>query len=260
MKKDKVILIKFIMLNLIIILSLSSVYAENADDLYRNGKYAEAEKAYRQGDLDNPKDLRWRYNKGCAAFQNKNYQEAESAFTSVLRRSKDSNMLSYAAYNLGNTAFAQDDFAAAADYYKQAIIYNPDNANAKYNLELSVKKLEEAKKNPDKNKNNKNDKKDNQQKGDQKSQKGDKKNQDRKESGKQDKSKDKQGQDPKDMSGDLNSANQMGDKPRVQLSPAQMLEQKKAEALLDNIKENRAKIIQYQAPEGKKRADSGKNW
>jgi Ca-activated chloride channel homolog len=250
--------IKYIILFIILFVG-SSLYAKNADSLYRDGKFAEAEKAYQQGDLDNPKDLRWRYNRGCAAYQNKDYEGAESAFTSVLRRSKDKEMLSRAAYNLGNTAFAQDDFTTAADFYKQAIIYNPDNLNAKYNLELSMKKLEEAKKNPHKNKNNKDSKKDN-QKSDQNKQKGDKGKQDQKEKDKQDKSKDKQDQNPKDMSGNLNSANPMGEKPETELSPAAMLERKKAEALLDNIKENRAKIMQFQTPEEKKRAGSGKNW
>jgi Ca-activated chloride channel homolog len=240
-------------------LTHSSAYAKNADDLYRDGKFAEAEKAYQQGDLDNPKDLRWRYNRGCAAFQNKDYPEAESAFTSVLRRAKDKNMLSRSAYNLGNTAFAQDDFATAADFYKQAIVYNPDNSNAKYNLELSIKKLEEAKKNPDKNKNNKDNKKDN-QKEDQKSQKGGKGKQDQKDKDKQDKSKDKQDRNPKDMSGNLNSANPMGEKPKSELSPASVLERKKADALLDNIKEDRAKIMRFQTPVEKKKAGSGKNW
>jgi Ca-activated chloride channel homolog len=247
--------LKYLLL-IIIILFASPVFAKNADDLYRDSKFAEAEKAYEQGDLDNPKDLRWRYNKGCAAFQNKDYEGAQAAFTSVLRRARNKDMLSRAAYNLGNTAFSQDDFAAAADFYKQAIVYDPNNSDSKYNLELSLKKMEEAKKNPDK-KNNKNDRKDN-QKGDQKSQKGDNSKQDQKGKDAQDKSRDKQ--NPKDTSGDLKSANPTGEKPRQELSPAQILERKKAEALLDNIKEDRAKIMQYQAPKEKKRAGSGKNW
>jgi Ca-activated chloride channel homolog len=245
-------------ITLLIILGFtSSAYAKNADDLYRQGNFAEAEKTYQQGDLDNPKDLRWRYNRGCAAYQNKDYEGAKSAFTSVLRRAKDKDMLSKAAYNLGNTAFSQNDFASAAEFYKQAIIYDPKNSDAKYNFELSLKKIEEVKKNPDKNKNNNKDKKDN-QKGDQKSQKEDNTKQNQKD--KQDKSKEKQGQDKKDLSGDLKSANQMGQKPKSEMSSAEMLERKKADALLDNIKEDRAKIMQFQTREQKKKAGSGKNW
>ena len=46
--------------------------AEQPDDLYREGKFSEAEKAYTKADMDNPRDIRYRYNRGCAAFQNKN--------------------------------------------------------------------------------------------------------------------------------------------------------------------------------------------
>ncbi len=246
---------KYILL-LIILSFASSAFAKNADDLYRDGNFAEAEKKYEQGDLEDPKDLRWRYNKGCAAYQKKDYEAAEAAFTSVLRRARDKEMLSRAAYNLGNTAFAQNDFSAAADFYRQAIVYDPNNPDAKYNLELSLKKMEEAKKNPD-NRNNKNDKKVN-QKDSQKSRQDDTGKQDQKGKENPDKSEDRQ--NPGDMSGDLKSAKPMGDRPKQELSPAQILERKKAEALLDNIKEDRAKIMQHQTKEVKKKAGSGKNW
>ena len=130
----------------IIILSFGSfAFAKNADDLYREGKFAEAEKEYQKGDMDNPKDIRFRYNRGCAAYQNKDHQAAEAAFSSVIRRTTDKDIQFKAAYNLGNTAFTQDDFASAIEFYKQAIILNPENKDAKYNLELSLKKLEDEK-------------------------------------------------------------------------------------------------------------------
>jgi len=56
------------------------VFAADADELYRKGDYAEAEKAYKQGDMDNPKDIRFRYNRGCAAFQNSDYKGAAGSF------------------------------------------------------------------------------------------------------------------------------------------------------------------------------------
>jgi Ca-activated chloride channel homolog len=251
---------------IIFLIFITSTYAKNADSLYRDSKFAEAEKAYQQGDMDNPKDLRYRYNRGCAAFQNKDYKAAESAFTSVLRRAKDKDIVSRSAFNLGNTAFVQNDFASATEFYKQAVIFDPQNTNAKYNLELSIKKLEEAKQNPDK-KDNKGDQKDKNKNSDQGDKSQDKKNQNSKNDQKNDKSKDVQNQDKndskdkKDLSGDLNSSNPMGEKPKVELSPAEMMERKKADALLDNIKEDRAKIMQFQAHDKNKgSAASGKPW
>ncbi len=52
---------------------------ESPDELYRKGRFAEAEKAYARSDMDNPKDLRYRYNRGCAAYQSGDYQAAAAA-------------------------------------------------------------------------------------------------------------------------------------------------------------------------------------
>ena len=122
-------------------LTSHSPAAENPDELYRQGRFAEAEKMYAESDMDNPKDIRYRYNRGCAAYQNSDFKGAQAAFSSVLRREKEGKMSFKASYNLGNTAFTQGDFTAAADYYKQTLISDPENEDARYNLELSLKEL-----------------------------------------------------------------------------------------------------------------------
>ena len=120
--------------------------AENPDELYRQGRYAEAEQTYAQYDMDHPKDIRYRYNRGCSSYSNSDYQAAMAAFASVLRRATDDNLKFKASYNLGNTAFKQGDFASAAAHYKQAIRYNPENEDAQHNLELALIELAKAKK------------------------------------------------------------------------------------------------------------------
>ena len=247
------------------IIMLSDSLAKNADDLYRDGSFAEAEKEYQKSDMNNPKDIRFRYNRGCAAFQNSDYKTAEAAFSSVLRRTKDKDILYRSAYNLGNTAFAQNDFTSAAEFYKQAIIYNPEGSEAKYNLELSLKKLEEQKQNQDKNDSkNKNDKEGNQKRDNKNSpdknngkgkNDGKKNQQDGKNNNKDNNKEDKE----QNLSGDLSAVNPAEGKTKVE-TPASVLDRKKAEALLDNIKEDRAKIMQFQAPEKKESSGSGKNW
>ncbi len=122
--------------------------AETPDGLYRQGRFDEAQKAYAQGDMDHPKDIRYRYNRGCAAFQAGQYKEAEAAFSSVMKRTKDSRLQFKAAYNLGNTAFKQGDYSAAAEYYKQALSAYPQDEDARYNLELSLRAIEQMKQQP----------------------------------------------------------------------------------------------------------------
>jgi Ca-activated chloride channel homolog len=119
--------------------------AETPDELYRQGRYEEAKEAYTRDDMDHPKDTRFRYNRGCAAFQNGQYEEAAAAFSSVMKRTDDAEMRFKAAFNLGNTAFKQGDFASAAMYYKQSLAHQSSSEDARYNLELSLRSLEKEK-------------------------------------------------------------------------------------------------------------------
>jgi len=262
--------------------------AEDPDELYRQGRFAEAEKIYARSDMDNPKDLRHRYNRGCANYQGSNYKGAMAAFTSVLRRAKDKETSLKAAYNLGNTAFKQGDFATAAAYYKQVILLDPaEKGYAQYNLEIALRKLDEQKKEkkeeqePSKqkegrkgpSKSGKPDDKSSEKKGDQK------KKQDDESAGKQPEKDEKQdkgkedGQDsnqrvgeesPKDLSGDLRPDKALPEQSNKKEATGQsvsLMDKKKAEALLNNIKENRSKFIELQMQKGKSRGRlSGKDW
>jgi Ca-activated chloride channel family protein len=119
--------------------------AETPDELYRQGRYEEAEQAYFRHDMDHPRDIRFRYNRGCAAFQNGQYEEASAAFSSVTRRTENEDVRFKAAFNLGNTAFKQRDYASASTYYKQALADQPTSEDARYNLELSLRALKKEK-------------------------------------------------------------------------------------------------------------------
>ena len=130
---------------LFLLLQNVGLAADPPDKLYRQGRFEEAEKAYAKADMDHPKDIRFRYNRGCAAFQNGQYKEAEAAFSSVMRRAKDSDVRFRAGYNLGNTAYKQGDYVSAAEHYKAALAANPDSADARYNLELSLRAIEKMK-------------------------------------------------------------------------------------------------------------------
>ena len=286
----------------VFIFSALALAAEDPDELYRQGRFKEAEEAYTHLDMDHPKDIRFRYNRACAAYQNSDYKGATAAFSSVLRRSKDKKIRFKAAYNLGNTAFKQGDFASAVAYYKQAITYNPENEDASYNLELALIQQEKQKKNKTKDQNKQSRERSSQpQNKENKSEdnKG-KKDSDKQSQGKTPKQKASQGQDqqdkkdysesgkkgeskqeksmendrgqkaeqesPKDLSGDLKplqampkDGNTEGDKNTGQAISS--VDKKKAEALLDNLKEDRSRLMRFQVPEDKRYGiQSGKDW
>ncbi len=282
--------------------------AEDPDELYSEGRFAEAQEAYNNLDMKNPKDIRFRYNRGCAAYQNSDYQGAMAAFSSVLRRTKskdpsskgDDKIRFKAAYNMGNVAFRQGDFVSAVKYYKEVILYNSQSDDARYNLELSLKKLEEQKKEEEsKSDGSKGDKERDKQSEEDKDGKDsrssshektpDEKTQDEKETQgmdreqKEDKSgpegrekreeedglasekrQEAKGGSSKDLSGELKPrqelAEQQGEN-QVPNSRASVMNKKKAEALLDNINEDRSRFLRFQIPEEKRNGvSSGRDW
>jgi len=256
--------------------------AVDPDALYRKGRYAEAEKAYAEASLDHPRDLRYRYNRGCAAFQKGDYAQATAAFTSVLRRTQDDKMRFKAAYNLGNTAFKQNDLASAQAAYTQAVRLNPDNREARHNLEMILRALKKSKQQeksgqePEKKEGQEQSPSQSQapgseEKSSEKSsgQKGGagQESQDRSSSRPENQSPENaapQNARPTDRTGKLEgpaAAPQEGNDRPAAGQAGVPIDRRKAEALLDNIREDPARFMKYRVPEGKRRAGrSGKDW
>jgi len=249
---------------------------ESPDELYRKGRFAEAEKAYARSDMDNPKDLRYRYNRGCAAYQSGDYQAAAAAFASVLRRSQDDDIRFNAAYNLGNATYKQGDFQSAAKHYKHAIAQDPSNPDARYNLELAIRALQKQKEQQGEQSQpgdeqqqdpsgGKNDKADQGRQSDDKSSEQDsaQEQQQENESDKSEGNPEKSAEQSSEKEGDL--------KPRADMPPGQAdeqtatssmtrMNQQKAEALLDNIQEDRSQMMRLQTQGRRQGVDSGKDW
>jgi Ca-activated chloride channel family protein len=281
-----------------------------ADELYKQGRFAEAEKAYAQADMDHPKDVRFRYNRGCAAYQNSDYEGALAAFSSVMRRAQDNETRFKAAFNLGNTAFKQGDLMSAVTFYREALLLDPDSDDARYNMELALREIEKQKDkkdpdsqeqgqkepDPDGKKPDESADKGNQPDGakeeesprDESTDKGQKEDQDRQdqankqeaeqqnpsqdkreesEEAGQGESRDGQRPDPKqpeDLSGDLQPMEALPEEPQADESAqtgTSAVDRKRAEALLDNIQEDRSKFLRLHIPRDKRSGvASGKDW
>ena len=273
--------------------------ADPPDNLYRQGRYEDAEKAYAKADMDHPKDIRFRYNRGCAAFQNGQYKEADAAFSSVMRRATDGNVRFRAAYNLGNTAYKQEDYASAAEYFKAALTANPDSEDARYNLELALRAKEKMKQKqpetpqdnpqPGNKKEEREEEKTSENNGqsqDKGTQKQDQKKEDTPKGDGEKPSDDStpedtnppggnQNQDStqgkksetesdKDMPGDLKPRQAMPELKKKNGQPkteGSAIDQKKAEALLDNVQENPSALLQFMMPEENQHGTaSGRDW
>lgn len=234
-----------IILSLVLILCAGVAYA-NPDQLYRDGKFEEARDAYGQLDMDNPQQVRYRYNRGCAAYKAGDMEGAVGAFSSTIRRSEDNSELQYKSlFNLGNTAFQQQDFKSAIEYYKQAYAIKQD-ADLMYNLELALRKLKEQ--SDQEQEGESSDKQDQSQE-----QQSEKQNQDQ--SGEQEDSQ-SQGENQEGQQQEQPGEQQQeGQQPEQQAA----FDQQQAEALLDNMQEDRQQFMRYNIPSDKG-VGSGKAW
>jgi len=110
---------------------------------YESGRYDEALAAFREAQIDAPNDRQIAMNIGSALFGLGKFDEAEEAFTEALGTSQ-SALRSQALYNLGNTRFKQQQLAQAAESYERALEIDPNDMDAKHNLEIVQLLLNQA--------------------------------------------------------------------------------------------------------------------
>ena len=122
------------------------------NQLYQQKKYAEAAQAYRQGisrmkPEPNPTLSGLYNNLGSTLYRQQQYDKANEAFTRSALAATDQASLARAAYNRGNAAYAAQKPEEALNAFRQALLANPNDAQARYNYEL-VKRQMQQQKNP----------------------------------------------------------------------------------------------------------------
>jgi Ca-activated chloride channel family protein len=121
-----------------------SVASKNktANRLYEQGRYADAEKTYLEAQAEMPGRPELSYNLGNAFIRQKKYDQAlQSLRQSIARGSRGMQVNGW--YNIGNALFDMGNYKDSAQAYIQALRLNPADRDAKHNLELAQKKLQE---------------------------------------------------------------------------------------------------------------------
>ncbi len=108
---------------------------------YNENNYEDAEKVFKDNSIQHPNDGRLQYNQANAQYKSGKLEEAEQSYNTALRNS-DFQQRSKALQNLGNVKFQQQDYKNAIKYYRDALIENPENLDARYNYELAARMLQ----------------------------------------------------------------------------------------------------------------------
>ncbi|HET6566437.1 MAG TPA: tetratricopeptide repeat protein [Rhodothermales bacterium] len=118
------------------------------NELYRQGRYAEAAEAYRAGLSalgEGASTARYGLlnNLGSALYRSEQFGDAREAFDQAMAGAQTETDRSRAAYNAGNAAFSAGALQDAVSYYEQALLDDPANDNARFNYEFARRKLKE---------------------------------------------------------------------------------------------------------------------
>lgn len=143
MKKSIIILvIGFLFFNSYLFAQAGRKQVADGNRLFGEEKYDEANNAYRDALLEDPESDIIQFNIGDTQYKKNKYEEALKEFEGVLN-SEDILIQSKAYYNMGNTLYRMGKLPESILSYKRALELNPDDQDAKYNLEFVRKKLKD---------------------------------------------------------------------------------------------------------------------
>lgn len=112
------------------------------DDFAREA-YLEALADYQSAQIESPELAEPYYNAANALYREGAYPEALAQIQQALQFAASDTLAQNGFYNMGNSSFNSQDWQAAVDAYREALLLNPNDQEAKYNLELALQMLQQ---------------------------------------------------------------------------------------------------------------------
>ncbi len=143
---------KYIISLLLAFVTLSSIAQElpergevrRGNKAYLQEDYAAAAESYAKAMTYAPQSFEPRYNLGNALFKGEKVEDAEKLLTEIAADSLLADLDRSAAYfNLGNTQFQQQKLEEALESYKNAMRFDPNDQEAKYNYAYTKALMEQ---------------------------------------------------------------------------------------------------------------------
>ena len=122
---------------------------QEAKELLEEGKKNEAQEAYeralkyyRDAEIEKPESPELSYNIGNVNYQQEKYQDAQEKYYRALSVDEPENQAA-TYYNIGNALYRSGKYPEAIGAYQKCLDINPDDEDAKYNIEFVRKKMKE---------------------------------------------------------------------------------------------------------------------
>jgi len=232
----------FLLISFVLFVSLANAQSDKTlvrqgNKSYESDDFANAELDYRKALDKNPNSLSGTFNLADAIYSQEDFEKSAEIFAKIGQADIDKSQKGMAYYNLGNSLLKVQQYEKSIEAYKMALRNNPNDEQARYNLEYARKMLKNQQENKDQNKDQ--DKKD-QDKKDQDKKDDQKKNEDQKDQ-------DKEKQDQKDQNQEKPQENKDNQgKPGQQMNDQQskQISKKDAERMLEALKNNEKKTLE----------------
>ncbi len=123
----------------------------NANKLFYKEEYKNALDLYDELDIKLEKEGEFinttvKYNRANTVLKLNNFEEAIDYYNKARSTAKDKTRISHIYYNMGNTLYRAGKLEEAINYYIKTLDIDPNDKDAKFNIELIKKKLEKHKK------------------------------------------------------------------------------------------------------------------
>jgi Ca-activated chloride channel family protein len=125
------------------------------NDLYRQGKFEDAEKKFTEAVKLQPVNVTAKFNLAAVMYKLGKPEDAKKMYTELATLEKDAAIRSKAWYNKGAILSKEKKLEESIDAYKSALKLNPDDQEARENLQkalIELKKKESPKKKEEDNK------------------------------------------------------------------------------------------------------------
>lgn len=119
----------------------------NGNEEYKEGQYLKAESQYKIALSKNTNSIKGNYNLGNALYHQDKLDEARVHYDRIIQNTQSSDLDKAKAYhNIGKSYLDQNEFAKAADYFKESLKLNPTDDDTRYNYALAKNRLDEIEK------------------------------------------------------------------------------------------------------------------
>jgi len=127
---------------LALLLGGARAHNREGNALYGQKRYPEALEEYAAAQAEAPDSPEVRYNLGNVLYRMNRAAEAARLYDSV--RLREGGPRREAAYNAGNAAYRLQQYPVALARYTEALLADPSDADARRNLELTLRRMREA--------------------------------------------------------------------------------------------------------------------